>query len=174
MTVAMTGAMTRAHDRSAERGQAAIEFAIVFLLFFAMLWGILTFGFIFAAQNTLTLAAENGARAALRYQLVPNNPNNPSSAAIAIATAARIAAANQAANNTVQWLQFFGPVSVSTSKSGPCPYNANLLCFDVQISYPYAQHPLIPPFPGFGLFAPTQLVGKATMQVDPGNLLPGG
>ena len=169
MTMAMTGTMTRAHDRSAERGQAAIEFAIVFLLFFAMLWGILTFGFIFAAQNTLTLAAENGARAALRYQ--------PATSA-AGAMAARIAAAQTAAINTVQWLQNFtpayDPAGYLTATSAPCIYNANLICFHVQISYPYAQHPLIPPFPGFGLFAPAQLVGKATMQVDPGNLLPGG
>ncbi|MCR1350408.1 TadE/TadG family type IV pilus assembly protein [Acidithiobacillus ferrooxidans] len=159
----MTAAMTGVHDRSAERGQAAIEFAIVFLLFFAMLWGILTFGFIFAAQNTLTLAAENGARAALRYQP---------------ATAARISAATTMATQTVQWLQNFtpayDPAAYLTATSAPCTYNANLICFHVQISYPYAQHPLIPPFPGFGLFAPTQLVGKATMQVDPGNLLPGG
>ncbi|MBU2733689.1 pilus assembly protein [Acidithiobacillus ferridurans] len=165
MTAAMTGVMTRTHGQSAERGQAAIEFAIVFLLFFAMLWGILTFGFIFAAQNTLTLAAENGARAALRYQ--------PATTA-AGATAARISAATTMATNTVQWLQAFGPVSVPPPQAVNCPYNTNLLCFEVQVSYPYAQHPLIPPFPGFGLFAPTQLVGKATMQVDPGNLLPGG
>ncbi|MHB8115955.1 MAG: TadE/TadG family type IV pilus assembly protein [Acidithiobacillus ferrivorans] len=165
----MTTAMTPAHDRPAERGQAAIEFAIVFLLFFAMLWGILTFGFIFAAQNTLTMAAENGARAALRYQ--------PATSA-AGATAARIAAATTVATNTVQWLQAFtpayDPAAYLTVTSAPCTYNANLICFHVQIGYPYAQHPLIPPFPVFGLLAPTQLVGKATMQVDPGNLLPGG
>ena len=165
----MTAAMTPAHDQPAERGQAAIEFAIVFLLFFAMLWGILTFGFIFAAQNTLTLAAENGARAALRYQPAPD---------AAGATAARIAAAQTVATNTVQWLQAFtpayDPAAYLTATSAPCTYNANLICFHVQISYPYAQHPLIPPFPLFGLLAPTQLVGKATMQVQPGNLLPGG
>ena len=165
----MTAAMTPAHDRPAERGQAAIEFAIVFLLFFAMLWGILTFGFIFAAQNTLTLAAENGARAALRYQPATTTAG---------ATAARIAAAQTEATKSVQWLQAFtpayDPAAYLTATSAPCTYNANLICFHVQISYPYAQHPLIPPFPLFGLLAPTQLVGKATMQVDPGNLLPGG
>jgi len=165
----MTAAMTPAHDQPAEQGQAAIEFAIVFLLFFAMLWGILTFGFIFAAQNTLTLAAESGARAALRYQ--------PATTA-AGATAARVAAATTVATNTVQWLQAFtpayDPAAYLTATSAACTYNANLICFHVQISYPYGQYPLIPPFPLFGLLAPTQLVGKATMQVDPGNLLPGG
>ena len=169
MTLAMTPAMTPIREQPAEWGQAAIEFAIVFLLFFAMLWGILTFGFIFAAQNTLTLAAENGARAALRYQPATD---------VGTATALRIAAATTAATNTVQWLQNFtpayDPAAYLTATSAPCTYNGNLICFHVQISYPYAQHPLIPPFPGFGLFAPTQLVGKATMQVDPGNLLPAG
>ena len=166
----MTAAMTPAHDQPAEQGQAAIEFAIVFLLFFAMLWGILTFGFIFAAQNTLTLAAESGARAALRYQQVTGATG---AAAEQLAINLRIFAAQKEATNTVQWLQAFGPVSVPTPKAVGCD-NGNLLCFKVKVSYPYAQHPLIPPFPLFGLLAPTQLVGKATMQVDPGNLLPGG
>ena len=158
-----------AEPRPTERGVAAIEFGIVFLLFFAMLWGVLTFGFIFAAQNTLTLAAENGARATLRYQ-----PATTTAGAIA----ARIAAAQTVATKTVQWLQAFTPAydpgAYLTATSAPCTYNANLICFHVQISYPYGQYPLIPPFPLFGLLAPTQLVGKATMQVEPGNLLPGG
>jgi len=171
----MTAAMTPAHDQPAEQGQAAIEFAIVFLLFFAMLWGILTFGFIFAAQNTLTLAAENGARAALRYQQVTGATG---AAAEQLAINLRIFAAQKEATNTVQWLQAFtpayDPAAYLTATSAACTYNANLICFHVQISYPYGQYPLIPPFPLFGLLAPTQLVGKATMQVDPGNLLPGG
>jgi len=151
---------------SDERGVAAIEFGIVFLLFFAILWGILTYGFIFAAQQTLTLAAENGARAALRYQ-----PSGSPSGAIA----ARVAAAQQAGENSLQWLKTFNanyyPANYVQVSQSPCTYNANLICFTVQASYPYAQAPLFPPFPGFGLVAPRKLTGTATMQMDPDNLL---
>jgi len=149
-----------------ERGVAAIEFGIVFLLFFAILWGILTYGFIFAAQQTLTLAAENGARAALRYQ-----PAGTQAGAIA----ARVAAAQQDGQNSVKWLQKFDPAyypaNYVQATEQNCSYNPNLICFTVQVSYPYAQAPLFPPFPGFGLVAPQQLTGTATMQMDPSNLL---
>lgn len=153
---------------TAEGGVAAIEFGIVFMLFFAILWGILTYGFIFAAQQTLTLAAENGARAALRYQ-----PAGSQAGAIA----ARVAAAQQDGENSVQWLKAFNanyyPANYVQAAEQPCTYNGNLICFTVQVSYPYAQAPLFPPFPGFGLVAPQKLTGTATMQMDPANLLAG-
>lgn len=149
-----------------ERGVDAIEFAIVFLLFFGLLWAVLTFGFIFAAQQTLTLAAENGARAALHYQ-----PAQDQSAAIG----ARVAAAQQDAAQSLQWLQWFNhayyPANYVQASGQPCAYNPNLVCFTVTVQYPYAQAPLFPPFPGFGLVAPQRLTGTATMQMDPTNLL---
>lgn len=52
----------------ASRGVAAIEFVMVFPLFFTLLYGIVTFSLIFVAEQNLTLAAEEGARAALNYQ----------------------------------------------------------------------------------------------------------
>jgi Flp pilus assembly protein TadG len=52
----------------AQRGATAIEFALLFPLFFAILYAIITFSLIFVAQQNLTLAAEEGARAALNWQ----------------------------------------------------------------------------------------------------------
>ncbi|KLU20452.1 pilus assembly protein TadE, partial [Caballeronia mineralivorans PML1(12)] len=46
----------------------AVEFAIVFPLFFLVFYAIVTYSMIFVAQQSLTLAASEGARAALRYQ----------------------------------------------------------------------------------------------------------
>ena len=54
--------------RVSENGTAAVEFAIVFPVLFAVLYGIVTYSVIFVAQQSLTLAAEEGARAALNYQ----------------------------------------------------------------------------------------------------------
>jgi len=52
---------------SRERGATAVEFALVFPLFFLILYAIVTFGLIFAVQQSLTLAATEGARSALNY-----------------------------------------------------------------------------------------------------------
>lgn len=157
----------RAAGPRRQRGVAAIEFAIVFLLFFILVWGILTYGFVFAAQQTLTLAAENGARAALHYQAGAQD--------VATSTALRTAAAQQATAKSLEWLQKFNPLyypqGAVTVQGGSCAYDAALTCFTVSVTYPYAQHPLIPPMPGLGLFIPQTLVGKAAMQMDPDNLL---
>jgi Flp pilus assembly protein TadG len=50
-----------------QKGAAAIEFAFVFPVFFLVFYGIITYGIIFLAQQSITLAAAEGARAALRY-----------------------------------------------------------------------------------------------------------
>lgn len=55
-------------NRQRQRGNIAIEFAIVFLLFFFVFYAIVTYSLIFVAQQSLTLAAAEGARAALRFQ----------------------------------------------------------------------------------------------------------
>ena len=52
----------------AQRGAYAVEFAAVFLMFFALLYACLCFGLLFAFRAGLQNAAEDGARAALRYQ----------------------------------------------------------------------------------------------------------
>ena len=51
-----------------ERGTMAVEFAMVFPVFFLVFYAIVTYSMIFVAQQSLTLAASEGARAALRYQ----------------------------------------------------------------------------------------------------------
>jgi Flp pilus assembly protein TadG len=56
--------------RHAQRGVYAIEFAFVFLLFFAMLYAIIAYGVLLTLRGGLQNAAEEGARAGLRYQVV--------------------------------------------------------------------------------------------------------
>jgi len=55
---------------AAQRGVYAIEFAFVFLLFFALLYAILCWGILMTLRVGLQNAAEDGARAALRFQYV--------------------------------------------------------------------------------------------------------
>ncbi len=136
---ASTGAVRRRYAvaaRSRQNGVVAIEYALVFIfgllpLLLLTLSGVL----IFAAKQSLTLAADNGARAALQY-----SPSN----------AARQATACAVASESMQWLLNFsgetpdcadGPIVVSTIA---CPSNASLMCVQVVTSFDYAAHPFIP------------------------------
>src|SRR4051812_26140300 len=53
-----------------QRGVYAVEFAFVYLLFFALVYATLCYGVLFTLRAGLQHAAEDGARAALRYQVV--------------------------------------------------------------------------------------------------------
>src|SRR5690554_5870378 len=53
---------------SRQKGVYAVEFAFVFVVFFLILYGMITYGLIFAAQQSMNFAAESGARAGLQWQ----------------------------------------------------------------------------------------------------------
>ncbi|GAA4410478.1 hypothetical protein GCM10011450_19460 [Advenella faeciporci] len=53
---------------SRQKGAYAVEFAFVFIAFFIVLYGMITYGLIFAAQQSMNFAAETGARAGLQWQ----------------------------------------------------------------------------------------------------------
>lgn len=55
-------------QRHAQRGVYAIEYAFVFLFLFGLLYTIICYGILFTFKVALQNAAEDGARAALRYQ----------------------------------------------------------------------------------------------------------
>jgi Flp pilus assembly protein TadG len=57
-----------ARHRCAQRGAYAIEFAFVFLISFALLYAVICYGFLLTMRLSLQNAAEDGARAGLRYQ----------------------------------------------------------------------------------------------------------
>jgi Flp pilus assembly protein TadG len=83
-------AARRPTDAPRQRGVYAIEFAFVFLLFFALIYGIICYGILFTFRFGLQNAAEDGARAALRYQ-----------ASLPLRTAQAAAVAKQ---QTIRWL----------------------------------------------------------------------
>lgn len=151
-----------------QRGVTAIEFAILFPVFFAILYGIIQFGMIFAAQQTLTLAAEEGARAALQYQYADGTPQG--------SLTARATAAQTACESMVGWLSSMQGVpsstickSVSTSTT-TCP-NASMYCVTMSTSYPYASKPLIPTLALLNWVVPSYIGNTATVQIDPANII---
>lgn len=160
-----------------QNGAAAIEFAIIFPLFFLIFYAIVTYGLIFAAQQTLTLAAAEGARAAVRYPAqLPANTSQ---------LTARKNAACAMANGALDWLRQMSSGLGGTScmdsstgdaagiyvSSGDCSGmspSAGFSCVNVRINYSYASSPLIPKLLGPLLSLPTPdvLRGGAVAQVS--------
>ncbi|WP_211451932.1 TadE/TadG family type IV pilus assembly protein [Collimonas antrihumi] len=153
----------------AQRGVAAIEFALIFPVFFMLLYGIITYALIFVAQQSLTLAAEEGARAALRY-IGTGSPTDPLRGMAACNTVTPLvswlgsAACNPPAPypTTVPYVQV---TYLTCPASNPAP-NAN--CIKVKVTYPYGTQPLVPLLLGslMSVAVPANLGGSATVQID--------
>ncbi|PCE26884.1 pilus assembly protein TadE [Paraburkholderia acidicola] len=148
-------------SRQPQRGATAVEFAVVFPLFFAIFYAIVTFSLIFVAQQNLTLASEEGARAALNYQ---------AASSVTLAIAARVSAASTAAVSMAAPMISRG-VS-GTAVSAPCAASAaSMQCITVTVNYDYANHPLVPNLPLLSGILPGQLSSSATVQLNPVSIL---
>lgn len=147
MTSAERGFRSRAGGR--QRGAAAIEFALVFIIFFLVLYGIISYGVVFAIQHSLTHAANEGARAAVKD---------------VGSMAERVALASTTASNAVAWLGTRAPAPAVTLPA--CP-NPGFVCIRVALTYNYAANPIVPPIAGLGLVLPATLSAQATVQLVP-------
>lgn len=144
-----------------QRGVTAVEFALVFPLFFMIFYAIVMFGMIFAIQQSLTLAATEGARAALNYVYESNG-----SATQALQD--RGAAARKTAVGLTNWLP---NVQVPPATTGACSYDSTMYCVTVTVNYPYTQYPLVPAIPPLSLVVPGTLTSTATVQISPATIL---
>ena len=142
-----------------QRGSTAVEFALIFPLFFLIFYAIVTYSIIFAAKQSLALAASEGARAALKFQ-----PNANSAAS---ALTLRASAACTAATGLVNWLATTTPC---TATYAPCTFDASMQCVQVSLKYNYASNPLVPVLPLIGLPTPAALTANAMVQLNPENL----
>lgn len=149
-----------------QAGVVTLEYA--FLLMIAVLpLLVLTFTgtLIFAAKQSLTLAAAEGSRAALRYGQIVERQQQ----------------ACVAASRSMQWLHNFSgrPSScsngsnalVQVSPAFPCEPGASVNCIRVTASYPYDSHPFIPGTGAlYGWTVGRPLQSQAVVQL--GNLSP--
>jgi Flp pilus assembly protein TadG len=151
----------------AQSGVVAIEFALVFLfgvlpLLLLTLSGVM----IFAAQETLSLAAAEGARAALHYGT----------------TAQRQANACNAAQESMTWLLTFsgqtpncttppapgaGYTAIAVSAPTSCPSTPAMQCMTVVASYNYNAYPFLPGTKTvYGWAMGSIMSSSATVQLD--------
>ncbi|MEI2415642.1 TadE/TadG family type IV pilus assembly protein [Orrella sp. JC864] len=169
----MTGttATRMAVGAARQRGAYAVEFALVFGLFFLVLYGVLTYGLIFTAQQSLNLAAEDGARAALRWQAGAGDAS----------LAARAGHAADVARTRADWLGRVGggaslnvvvcagqgPGKTVLAGAGGAQCSAQPLQqgqIEVLVRYDYRRAPLVPELLGpLAVLTPAALVGRATV-----------
>jgi Flp pilus assembly protein TadG len=155
--------------RARQRGMSSIEFAIMLPVFLLVLYGIVSYGMIFAAQQALTLASEEGARAALQNQGVAQDI--PQASATANVVSLKTAAALTACTSDLAWVVQLAPNNVACTVTTPanCP-NAGMVCIQVNATYAnYDQNPLVPspwPFKSSPLL-PAQISMASIVEIDP-------
>jgi Flp pilus assembly protein TadG len=150
-----------------QRGVMAIEFALVFLfgvlpLLLLTISGVM----IFAAQESLSLAAAEGARAALHYGTTAQRQTN----------------ACNAAQASMQWLLTFSGqtlncgappapggayTAIAVSAPAACPSTPAMQCMTVVASYNYDAYPFVPGTKAvYGWVMGKIMSSSATVQLD--------
>lgn len=152
---------------SRQRGSASIEFALVFLLgILPLLLITITGVMIFAAQEALSLASSEGARAALQYGTTAQRQTNACNAAQR-SMAWLLAFSGESVTCATPAAQGGSYVPVAVSAGTPCPSNASATCITVVTSFDYNNHPFIPGTPTlYGWALGTNLSSTATVQLD--------
>lgn len=130
-----------------------IEFAIVVVLLIALLYGIISYGLILAAQATITQAAADAARAGI------------------VASSTAVATAEAQAGTDVGWMDkgtcgTSGTTITCVATEIPCPSNANNTCLKVAVTYNYNSSPLFPELPGLGVITPSTLSSVNVLQIS--------
>jgi Flp pilus assembly protein TadG len=139
--------------RRDEQGAEMVEFAFVVVLLIALLYGIISYGLILAAQATITQAAADAARAGI------------------VASSTAISTAEAQAGTDVGWMDKGTCGTASTTitcvaSEAPCPSNANNECLTVTVTYNYNSNPLFPELPGLGVITPSTLSSSNTLQIS--------
>lgn len=150
--------------KSRQRGAMAVEFALIFLLGVLPLLLLTVSGvLIFAAKQSLTLAASEGARAALRFGVHGSIAEREVSACLA-------------AKESMQWLLAFSGETPDCSTPGNTPPIAitaiscpagGAQCVQVVTSFDYDAHPLIPgTVTVYGWVLGKTITSSAVVQLD--------
>lgn len=140
---------------------------MIFVVFFMVLYGIMMYGMIFTAQQSLNLAAQDGARKALQWQAGANHMQLRADAARSIA---------------LQQADWITTVSGGTLAVAVCGSGGSLSAttgaqcsgqaladdqLEVIVTYPYATHPLIPNLPLIDLaMVPNILQARASVRLS--------
>lgn len=144
-----------------------------------LLYGIITYGVILAAQATITQAAADGTRAGI-VQGTASNDCSGTGQNGSYVMAAGCAAVGQAATD-LGWMnkggcnEYVNSTLVSTSNTSPitctattgaCKSVATNTCLTLAISYNYSSSPLFPELPGLGVITPSTITSTNVLQLS--------
>ena len=162
----LTAMKSLIHRRSAhgQRGVYAVEFSIVFLFVFTMLYAIVCYAIVFTLRFGLQNAAEDGARAALRYQV---DWDARRAEAIRVAEAQIPLKLPVPAVVTAQRCQV-SDSGVSDCSTPNCGGAWTQRCQVVVTVTASSMESLLPPLPSFAV--PNTIAGQASMLLDGGML----
>lgn len=150
--------------RKRQRGVAAVEFSIVFVVLFSVLYALATFGSILYIQQTVSRAAEEGARAVGLLTPAPTSGDARVKDAV-YDTLANSLVVPSSANTDVasrrSWI--VSKVVVSVVRSTPSSPGA-YVNYVVTVSYPYSANRLLPSLPllDTSTWMPDQLQSRST------------
>jgi Flp pilus assembly protein TadG len=147
-----------------ERGAEMVEFAFVVVLLIALLYGIISYGLILAAQATITQAAADGARAGIVASSPGGSTGPPCTTSACTVSEAQ-------AGTDVGWMSKGTCGTSSTtitcvSTEQPCTSNQNNQCLTVTVTYNYNASPLFPELPGMGVITPSTISSSNTLQIS--------
>ena len=143
-----------------------VEFAVVVVLLIALLYGIITYGLILAAEATVTQAAADATRAGI------------------VSSTTAVATAEAQACNDIGWMNKTcgAPTTYNTTtctfSPNPadaitafacqmaCPSNANNTCLKVTVTYNNSATPLFPVMPGLGVITPSTISSTNILQLS--------
>ncbi len=139
-----------------ENGVEMLEFALVIPIFVFVLYGLIAFGVMLNAKQTMTHAVSEGARAAIGATQQPGDAN---------LQAAQARVAKQQVKQSVEGaLGGNYDDSMTTATVDTCSTGSGK-CITVKLTYPYESKPLVPNAPGLGLMLPSSLSSTAVVQV---------
>jgi Flp pilus assembly protein TadG len=134
-----------------------LEFALVIPIFVFVLYGLIAFGIMLSAKQSMVNAATEGARAAVGATAGAGTLADAQTAAAkaAVARSLKDSVKQYDANDNAE---FEAHVDYCTPPSGP-------KCIFVNLTYPYSSKPLVPQAPGLGLVTPNTLSAHSVVQV---------
>jgi len=158
--------------RKRQQGVYVIEWAFVFPVFFVLLYALIAYGLAFLVRESMQLAAEDGARAALQFQ--PERSQRFEQAQSVVQQRLSwlpIALRPSTQNIQVSLCRLTGDATPICKPDLICGTNLENRC-TVQVSFTidYGTAPLAPPLPGLSLWMPDEMAASASILVDQGGI----
>jgi Flp pilus assembly protein TadG len=153
-----------------ERGAAAVEFALILTPMLYLIFGGISYGYMFSFRQALSQSASEGSRAAVGAYS-PGGPTcNSTGPFTATGCPTQYAAAKAVENALGTYGRSCGVQNLScTIVVGTTPTvptcAAGHTCVSVRVSYPYRSHSLLPSLPGIGFTLPENLTFTSVVQV---------